>query len=220
MVADCVRAMQAETDRPVTVKCRIGIDDMDVVTGLNRFVDAQMEAGQKILYLHARKAWLNGLSPKENREIPPLDYGRAVTLAQEYPELDIILNGGLETLDDIKSVAGGEAFCGVMIGRSAYKTPRQLAAMSADIFGHDLADLAQVTQQMSAYAEIARQEGVRLHSITRHMLGLFTGLKGARYWRRTLGEQARSEAAMASLIAETAKICLAQQGAISNRKVA
>ena len=220
LVADCVRAMQAETDRPVTVKCRIGIDDMDVVEGLNRFVEAQMQAGLKILYLHARKAWLNGLSPKENREIPPLDYGRAVKLAQEYPELDIILNGGLETLDDVKSAAGGGAFCGVMIGRSAYKTPGQFAAMSADIFGHESADLVQVTRQMSAYAENACQQGVRLHSITRHMLGLFTGQKGARYWRRSLGEQARGEAATASLIAETAQICLARQGAESNRKVA
>ena len=220
LVAACIQAMQAETDKPVTVKCRIGIDDMDVVEGLNRFVDAQMKAGLKILYLHARKAWLNGLSPKENREIPPLDYRRAVKLATDYPELGVVLNGGLETLDDIKKTAGGGVFCGVMIGRSAYKTPGQLAAMSAGIFGHEAADLAQITQQMSAYAEAAQQEGVRLHSITRHMLGLFTGQKGARYWRRTLGEQARDGDAAASLIAETAKICLAQQGAVSNRKVA
>ena len=107
-----------------------------------------------------------------------------------------------------------------MVGRAAYKTPRELAAMSAEIFGHELADLQQIAEEMSFYAKTAAQKGVRLHNITRHMLGLFTGLKGARYWRRTLGEQARRDTAEASLIAETAKICLAQQDASSNRKVA
>lgn len=220
LVAKCVAAMQAETDRPVTVKCRIGIDDMDEVAGLNNFVEAQIKAGVKIIYLHARKAWLNGLSPKENREIPPLNYSRAARLAADYPELDIILNGGLETAKDIRAASEKGAFCGVMVGRAAYKTPRELAAMSAEIFGHELADLQQIAEEMSCYAKTAAQKGVRLHSVTRHMLGLFTGLKGARYWRRTLGEQARRDTAQASLIAETAKICLAQQGASSNRKVA
>ena len=220
LVAECVRAMQGETDRPVTVKCRIGIDDMDVMEGLNQFVDAQAEAGVKIIYLHARKAWLNGLSPKENREVPPLDYGRAGKLAADYPDLDIILNGGLETLEDIQSAAAAGLFSGVMIGRSAYKTPRQLGTISSALFGHDMRPLLDIAQQMSDYAEKEIEKGVRLHNITRHMLGLFTGLRGARTWRRTLGEQARDNPEAASLIAQTAQTCLALQDENSNRKVA
>ncbi|MBL6775886.1 MAG: tRNA dihydrouridine(20/20a) synthase DusA [Alphaproteobacteria bacterium] len=220
LVAECVRAMQGETDRPVTVKCRIGIDDMDVMEGLNKFVDAQAEAGVKIIYLHARKAWLNGLSPKENREVPPLDYGRASQLAADYPDLDIILNGGLETLEDIQSATEAGLFCGVMIGRAAYKTPRQLGYISSALFGHEMADLSHIAQQMSDYAEKEIEKGVRLHNITRHMLGLFTGLKCARTWRRTLGEQARDNPTAAALIAQTAQTCLALQGDTTNRKVA
>ena len=98
--------------RPVTIKCRIGIDDMDEVAGLNHFVEAQIKAGVKIIYLHARKAWLNGLSPRKNREIPPLNYSRAAGLAADYPELDIILNGGLETAEDIRAASEKGAFCG------------------------------------------------------------------------------------------------------------
>jgi len=220
LVADCLRAMQAETDKAVTIKCRIGIDDMDAIEGLNRFVDAQLEAGLKILYLHARKSWLNGLSPKENREIPPLDYGRAEKLASDYKELDIILNGGLNRLDDIEHAASNKGFSGVMVGRAAYKTPRELAEMSVGIFGHAPVDLSQIAQKMTLYAQKEIEKGAVLHHITRHMLGLFTGLKGARQWRRTLGEQARENPTASELIFQTAQACLDLNSQTPQRKVA
>ena len=152
--------------------------------------------------------------------MPPLDYGRAGQLATDYPDLDIILNGGLETLEDIQSATEAGLFCGVMIGRAAYKTPRQLGYISSALFGHEMADLSHIAQQMSDYAEKEIEKGVRMHNITRHMLGLFTGLKGARTWRRTLGEQARDNPTAAALIAQTAQTCLDLQGDTTNRKVA
>ncbi len=220
LVAACVAAMRAETDRAVTVKCRIGIDDMDPIAGLDRFIEAQLRAGVRVVYLHSRKAWLSGLSPKENRDIPPLDYNRAVRLAQAYGELDVILNGGITKLSDVARQTNPhtDSLAGVMIGRAAYKTPLSLAEMTQEIHAIGQADLAALTAQMTAYAGKQIQDGAVLHQITRHMLGLFTGFRGAREWRRTLGETARLDPENAQLISDAAQLCLRLNNEYSGRK--
>ena len=189
LVADCCRAMIASSGLPVSVKCRIGIDDMDPEIGLDHFVDLVADAGVSVVYLHARKAWLKGLSPKENRDIPPLDYDRARRLATRRTDLSIILNGGLETAEQINAEA--DNFAGVMLGRAAYRTPYLLTAIAKDFFAIQPPSRCQVAQAMADYADRMTKQQVPLHSITRHMLGLYAGQRGSRHWRRRLGEQAR-----------------------------
>ena len=189
LVADCCAAMMAVTDLPVTVKCRIGIDDMDPEAGLDDFVDQVAAAGVGVFYLHARKAWLSGLSPKENRDIPPLDYGRAARLAGRRRDLAIILNGGLDNLAAVGQVV--PEFAGVMLGRAAYRTPYILAEIAETLFGRAAPSRVAIADRMADYADRMTATGTRLHSITRHMLGLYAGHRGARYWRRQLGEEAR-----------------------------
>ena len=223
LVADLVGAMRAQTDRPVTVKCRIGIDDMDPQTGLDRFVDAVADAGAQVIYLHARKAWLNGLSPKENREIPPLDYGRAERLARRRPDLDIILNGGLTDRDMTSAMLQpvGQIFAGVMLGRAAYKTPYQLGLFHQILHNKTAPiDLEDIALKMTDYAEQQIKTGVPLQAITRHMLGLCAGLKGARVFRRELGEQARLPGADWTLIETALKACLRKNKNPDEKKVA
>ena len=205
LVARCMAAMMDATDLPVTVKCRIGIDDMDPEAGLDDFVEAVADAGVKAIYLHARKAWLNGLSPKENRDIPPLDYDRAARLAERRRDLDIILNGGLDSVDGVM----GELprFAGVMLGRAAYRTPTILADLLAAIDGRDRPTRAQIAEHMADYADRHVAKGVPLHAITRHMLGLYHGQRGARLWRRHLGEEARGRSDGGGLIREAAAAC-------------
>ncbi|MGA1186084.1 MAG: tRNA dihydrouridine(20/20a) synthase DusA [Candidatus Puniceispirillaceae bacterium] len=205
LVAACCRAMMDETDVPVTVKCRIGIDDMDAETGLDRFVDTVASAGVSVFYLHARKAWLNGLSPKENRTIPPLDYDRARRLATRRGDLSVILNGGLETAD--QAIAEMYGCAGVMIGRAAYRTPYVLAEMAQRIFGRVPPRRDHVALAMADYADTMTKTGVPLHSITRHMLGLYAGQSGAKYWRRQLGENARMATVPGDFIRETSAFC-------------
>ena len=205
LVAACCRAMMDETDVPVTVKCRIGIDDMDAETGLDRFVDTVASAGVSVFYLHARKAWLNGLSPKENRTIPPLDYDRARRLATRRGDLSVILNGGLETAD--QAIAEMHGCAGVMIGRAAYRTPYVLAEMAQRIFGRVPPRRDHVALAMADYADTMTKTGVPLHSITRHMLGLYAGQSGAKYWRRQLGENARMATVPGDFIRETSAFC-------------
>ena len=205
LVAACCRAMMDETDVPVTVKCRIGIDDMDAETGLDRFVDTVASAGVSVFYLHARKAWLNGLSPKENRTIPPLDYDRARRLATRRGDLSVILNGGLETAD--QAIAEMHGCAGVMIGRAAYRTPHVLAEMAQRIFGRVPPRRDHVALAMAEYADTMTKTGVPLHSITRHMLGLYAGQSGAKYWRRQLGENARMATVPGDFIRETSAFC-------------
>lgn len=200
LVAQSVAAMASATDRPVTVKCRIGIDDMDAEKGLDDFIDAVADAGVKVIYLHARKAWLDGLSPKENRDIPPLDYDRAARLAMRRPDLDITLNGGLTTLNEVVQAVSGHAFSGVMIGRAAYKTPMMLAHMAETLLGDGPASLSEVGHKMTRYAEAEMKKGVSLHAITRHMLGVSNAMRGGRYFRRLLGEGARDKDVSAELI--------------------
>ena len=205
VVAACCLAMMAETDLPVTVKCRIGIDDMDVETGLDRFVDTVAGAGVSVFYIHARKAWLNGLSPKENRTIPPLDYERVRRLAERRGDLTVILNGGLEKAD--QAVAEMRGCDGVMIGRAAYRTPYVLAEAAQHIFASVPPQRDDVALAMADYADSMTKTGVPLHSITRHMLGLYAGQSGAKYWRRQLGEYARTATAPGDFIRETSAFC-------------
>ena len=168
-----LRAMMAETDLPVTVKSRIGIDDMDVETGLDRFVDTVAGAGVSVFYIHARKAWLNGLSPRENRTIPPLDYERVRRLAKRRGDLTVILNGGLKTAD--QALAEMDGCNGVMIGRAAYRTPYVMTEIAQRIFGRMPPRRDDVALAMADYADTMTKTDVSLHSITRHMLGLYAG---------------------------------------------
>jgi tRNA-dihydrouridine synthase A len=185
LVADCVAAMIAAVTVPVTVKCRIGVDDQDPEASLFGLVDLCARAGVTRFAVHARKAWLQGLSPKENRDVPPLDYPLVWRLKRERPDLAIVINGGIASLDEAE--AHLRHVDGVMLGRAAYHTPAILAEADARIFGEGAA--TDVREAVGAYrdyvaAELAR--GVHLAAMTRHMLGLFHGVPGARAWRRIL----------------------------------
>lgn len=189
LVADCVKAMCDAVAIPVTVKHRIGIDKIEDYGFMRDFVGALAEAGCKTFMVHARNAWLKGLSPKENRELPPLRYELVVQLKQEFPELEIILNGGLvdaRTIDRVLTQVDG-----VMIGREAYHNPYSLAQVDRRWYGdvHDMPSRLDVARAMAVYAESQQQaHGTPLRSIVRHMLGLYQGLPGARAWRRTLSD--------------------------------
>ena len=190
LVAECVRAMRSATDRPVTVKCRIGIDDQDIEESLDRFADAMVEAGVAALYVHARKAWLQGLSPKENRTIPPLNYPRVHRLRARLAPLPVMINGGIETLEQADEQLGHTD--GVMLGRAAYHNPMLLAEVDARFFGDDhvVPDLAGIMAAMADYAETQLGQGVRLNNIARHMLGLANGRPGARQFRQIMSVDA------------------------------
>ena len=190
LVADAVRAMRDATDRPVTVKCRIGIDDQDTEESLDRFADKMAEAGVDALYVHARKAWLQGLSPKENRTIPPLDYPRVHRLRQRMAPLPMIINGGIEDLDQAERHLAH--MDGVMLGRATYNNPMLLGEVDARIFGdlHHVPDLTGIMHAMAEYAEAQLTRGVRLNNIARHMLGLANGRAGARQFRQILSVDA------------------------------
>lgn len=188
LVAECVAAMRAQVRVPVTVKTRIGIDDCDEYAFLHRFVATVAAAGCEVFTIHARKAWLKGLSPKENREIPPLRYDIAARVKRDFPQLEVIVNGG------VKSLASASAhlatFDGVMIGREAYHNPWMLAAADREIFGVEapLRTREDVLEEYLPYMEAELAKGTPLRSMTRHMLGLYQGMPGARRWRRALSE--------------------------------
>jgi tRNA-dihydrouridine synthase A len=188
-VAECVAAMQREVDIPVTVKCRIGIDDMDEDEDFSRFINVVADAGCDTFIVHARKAWLQGLSPKENREIPPLNYPRVHRLKAARPELSISINGGIKTLDDTKSQLLDVD--GVMIGREVYANPYILANVDEVIFGDDRSEAISrrdLVIKMQEY--ITRQDDpyFKPWHVARHMLGLFQGQAGGRIWRRYLSQ--------------------------------
>ncbi len=189
MVAECFAAMRAAVKIPVTVKCRIGIDDQDEDEDLSRFVAAVAGAGCDTFIVHARKAWLQGLSPKENREVPPLNYARVHRLKQAMPQLAIILNGGLASLDQAE--AEGAGLDGVMLGRAAYHDPWLLADVDRRVFGaaNPVADRVAAVQAFLPYVEDQLGQGVWLSRITRHMLGLFHGQRGGRLWRQVLSTE-------------------------------
>lgn len=191
LVADCVAAMIAASPAEVTVKCRIGVDDQDPAEALPRFLDAVRAAGVRRVIIHARKAWLKGLSPKENREVPPLDYPLVLAMKRAFPDLSIALNGGVQDLDAAQALLT-QGLDGVMIGRAAYQRPADiLCGADARIFGAPGGcDPWQAVAAMKPYIARHRAAGGRLHDVTRHMLGLFAGRPGARHWRRVLSEGA------------------------------
>lgn len=200
LVRDCVGAMRRAVRVPVTVKCRIGIDDQDDDAGLEDFVSTVAQSGCETFIVHARKAWLKGLSPKENREIPPLNYGRIYRLKQGHPELRVVINGGIETLAEAAVHLGHVD--GVMLGRAAYHTPWLLAAVDAAFYGEPgpLASRAEAVAAMQDYFGAQQAHGVTLHNITRHMLGLFHGMPGGRQWRRILSEEAHRPGASVEVL--------------------
>jgi tRNA-dihydrouridine synthase A len=202
LVAECVAAMQGETNAPVTVKCRIGVDDQVPAEVLPRFLETVAEAGVRHFIIHARKAWLKGLSPKENREIPPLDYPLVSAMKRQFPELTICLNGGVTSLAQAQGLLD-QGLDGVMVGRAAYHDPASVLIGADVLWGEDFApDAFEVVIAMLPYIEAHLAQGGRLHQITRHMLGLFTGRPGARGWRRVLSEGANRPGAGTDLLLE------------------
>ncbi len=190
-VADCVSAMREAVDVEVTVKCRIGVDDQDPEQVLPDFLQAIQAAGCQRVTIHARKAWLQGLSPKENRDIPPLDYDLVHRMKAAFPDMHVSINGGITSLKQAQAQLEA-GLDGVMIGRAAYHQPTDiLAEADVRIFGAgQVADPIDVVHKMVPYVERHLANGGRLHQITRHMLGLFAGRPGARAWRRALSEGA------------------------------
>ena len=186
LVADCVTAMHAAVSVPVTVKCRIGVDEQDYYADLNRFVETLIGAGLQTLIVHARKAWLHGLSPKENREIPPLNYDRVYRLKQEFPQLTIVINGGITTVAMAKSHF--PLVDGVMLGRAAYHDPFVLARVEHELFATALPERDEILLRMRPYIDAQLLRGEALHHVARHVLGLYLGLPGARAFRRHLSE--------------------------------
>jgi tRNA-dihydrouridine synthase A len=202
LVGDCVAAMKAAVAIPVTVKCRIGIDDQDPEEALDALAAAAVAAGVDALIVHARKAWLQGLSPRENRDVPPLDYARVFRLKQRHPALAVVLNGGIDTLEQAAAHLG--RVDGVMMGRAAYKEPWRLLAVDPVLYGASapLACAREAAGAMIPYIERELANGVRLNSIVRHMLGLFTGVPGARAFRRHLATAAVRPGAGAEVLRE------------------
>lgn len=190
LVAECFAAMQGATCLPVTVKCRIGIDDQDPQVALRDFIEKVSGAGCKTFIIHARMAWLKGLSPKENRDVPPLDYDLVYAVKRENPELEIVINGGIMDLSEADTHL--EHCDGVMLGRAAYQTPFILSTVDQRYFGALEASRTEheIVRAMVPYIENHMRAGGSLFQVTRHMLGLFHGVPGARLWRRYLSENA------------------------------
>ena len=202
LVADCVSAMKAAVKIPVTVKCRIGIDEQDPEQSLFGFAAAVKAAGADALIVHARKAWLKGLSPRENRDVPPLDYGIVHRLKRAHPDFEIIINGGITTLDHAKEQLAHVD--GVMMGRAAYQEPWQLLQVDPQLFGQPapFASPKEAALAFIPYIERELAKGTRLHAITRHTLGLFRAVPGARAFRRHLATEAMKPDATAQVMAD------------------
>jgi len=211
LVADCMAAMAAAVDVEVTVKCRIGVDDQTPEEILPGFLEQIRAAGVSRVTIHARKAWLQGLSPKENRDVPPLDYELVHRMKAAFPDMHISINGGIATLAEAEAhLARG--LDGVMIGRAAYHQPADvLCAADPRIFGSgEASDPVAVVQQMLPYIEREMQKGARLHQVTRHMLGLFAGRPGARQWRRHLSEGVSQKGAGPELVEQALGLVVAR----------
>jgi tRNA-dihydrouridine synthase A len=189
-VRDCLAAMLDAVDIPVTIKHRTGIDDLDSWEHLRHFVATVADSGCRTFIVHARKAWLRGLSPKQNRDIPPLQYDTVFLLKQEFPELEFVINGGIESV--CQSLPLLQHVDGVMLGRAAYQNPGCLAQVDPRLFGTEAPSASQleVVERMLPYIEAQLGKGCRLNHITRHMTGLFQGTPGARKYRRHLSENA------------------------------
>lgn len=213
LVADCIKAMQDACDIPVTIKHRIGIDDMESYEQLAHFVDVVAATGCKTFIVHARKAWLKGLSPKENREIPPLHYDWVYRLKLDFPNLEIILNGGISTLTNSNNLL--QHVDGIMLGRAAYHDPYLLANVDQTLFGMDkpVKTRQQVMLDFMPYMEQQLAQGVALHHMTRHILGLFQGVPGAKCFRRTISENAHGKNAGIEIVEQALNEVLSRQAA-------
>jgi len=206
LVAECVAAMQQAVHIPVTVKCRIGIDERDSYQELVQFVETVAKAGCNTFILHARKAWLSGLSPKQNREIPPLRYDVVYAIKQDFPQLNIVMNGGITTLEQAEILL--QQVDGVMVGREAYQNPYLLANVDQKLFGTTTAPITRqqvITQLIPYIQQQLLNPHVRLNSISRHILGLFHGEYGAKLWRRHLSENATRNSATEQVILDAVK---------------
>lgn len=205
LVAECVSAMQQAVSIPVTVKSRIGIDEQDSYEELTHFISTVASAGCNTFIIHARKAWLKGLSPKQNREVPPLRYDVVYQIKKDYPELNIVLNGGVTTLDSSTEIL--QHVDGVMMGREAYHNPYLLAEVDAQLYSASIPikTREEVVMELIPYIQQHLLEEGRLHSVTRHILGLFHGIPGARAWRRILSEKAPKKGADESVVLEALK---------------
>ena len=202
LVGQCFEMMQERVKIPITVKCRIGVDAWDKFEDLSRFVEFVSSAGCKTFIVHARKAWLSGLSPKQNREIPPLEYDTVYQLKREFPRLEIIINGGICSLDEVCSHL--PSMDGVMVGREAYRNPSILKGVDRIIFCEELAD-ASVADVLESYKKYIARElklGTPLQMMTRHLFGLFHGAPGARAWRRHLSSYAPMRGAGIEVVLE------------------
>jgi tRNA-dihydrouridine synthase A len=198
LVGECVRAMRAAVAVPVTVKCRIGVDEQDDYADLQRFTETMLAAGVQVLVVHARKAWLKGLSPKENREVPPLNYERVYRLKREFPALVVVINGGITSVEAVQAHLA--QVDGVMLGRAAYHDPYLLAQLEAVLYGTPLPARETVLAQLRPYVEAELRRGTAFKHISRHLLGLYQGEPGARGFRRVLSEGAHLPGAGWSLL--------------------
>jgi tRNA-dihydrouridine synthase A len=210
LVAEGVAAMKHAVKIPVTVKCRIGIDDQDPEMALDVLARAVVAAGADALIVHARKAWLNGLSPKENRDIPPLDYDRVYRLKKVLPDVPIIINGGIGSVAEAKAHLG--YVDGVMLGRAAYQDPWRLLTVDSELFGEAAphAGMKDVFEAMMPYLEQQLAQGTRLHSMTRHFVGAFHGVPGARAFRRHLAENGVRQGADARVLRDAIALVVAR----------
>ena len=209
LVADGFAAMRDAVSIPVTIKCRLGVDAQDEYADLQHFIETVAARGCTVFVVHARKAWLKGLSPKENREVPPLNYERVYQLKRDFPALQIIINGGIEHVADVQEHL--QHVDGVMLGRVAYHEPYRLAELEQALYGTPLPAREEVIGKMRPYVEAHLASGGKLQHISRHMLGLFQGLPGARSWRRYLSENAHRDAADFSIIDTALSNCLNQR---------
>jgi len=220
LVGDCVTAMKAAVSLPVTVKCRIGIDEQDPEQALEAVATAVERAGADALIVHARKAWLKGLSPRENREVPPLDYDRVYRLKAAHPGLPVVLNGGIASVDEAcRHLAHVD---GVMMGRTAYQEPWRLLTVDPELFGAATthASVKEAIAALYPYIEREIARGARLHAVTRHLLGAFHGVPGARAYRRHLATQAVKPGAGVGVLAEAVSMVLDRPAELSHTAAA
>ena len=202
LIAECVATMQSVVNIPITVKNRLGIDDQQEEESLRQFIDIVSQAPCTTFIIHARKAWLKGLSPKENREVPPLNYELVYQIKEENPRLEIIINGGIKTLE--ASLSHLNHVDGVMLGRAAYHNPYLLAQVDTLIYAnhHAIPSRKEILEHYFPYLEGQMEQGVRLNHLSRHLLGLFQGQAGAKAWRRHLSENAHKQGAGVELLRE------------------